>query len=221
MTDGINFEVDTVVKLDNPLGYGKMYYTLNGARPSKASNPYVGPIRVKKTSILRAMVSTYSGRGSTDIKTYFFKTDPKDEYKHGLMGKFYDGNFSDDPNQLSEKEPNKTLVLFDNNYFNKIEKSDDISITVEGFIKIEKSGDYTFHIASFDKSTLYLNDEVLIDIPKTGVCKRDKKKINLTTGMHKIYYQYFEDNITQAFGIYIEGPGIKKQLIPYNLLYHK
>ena len=52
-------------------GYGNIYYTTDGSKPTTSSKKYSSPLTIKKTTVLRIM-SKESGKLASDIQTYSY-----------------------------------------------------------------------------------------------------------------------------------------------------
>lgn len=70
--EGGFFQGELQVKLSFPPEANKIYYTLDGSTPSKASKRYSEPIQIKKTTVIRAIAYSDDGRTKTQTNTYLF-----------------------------------------------------------------------------------------------------------------------------------------------------
>ena len=52
-------------------GYGNIYYTLDGSKPTTSSKRYSSPLNIKKTTVLRIMARE-NGKLQSDVQTYSY-----------------------------------------------------------------------------------------------------------------------------------------------------
>jgi len=94
-------------------------------------------------------------------------------------------------------------------------------ISLYGFIKIEKDGEYTFYLNSDDGSKLFLNNSLLIDNDGLHGSKDVSAKTILKAGKYPIKIMYFEGNGDQSLKLEYEGQNISRRIIPASLFYNK
>lgn len=81
----------------------------------------------------------------------------------------------------------------------------------EGFLDCPKNGDYKFFMGSDDGSRLIIDDNVVLDMDGIHPFNlKDKSKVKLTSGEHKILIQYFELNGEEQFYLGWSGPGFSE-----------
>lgn len=87
-----------------------------------------------------------------------------------------------------------------------------------GQIEIEKDGRYTFHTESDDGSRVYINGKPVVD--NDGIHPPTKKSgtIELKKGTHNLVVTFFQGGGGAEFKVEWQGPDIKRQQIPANLL---
>lgn len=88
-----------------------------------------------------------------------------------------------------------------------------------GYIKIEKSGEYTFYTSSDDGSKLYINGKQLVDNDGLHAARERSGRVQLTSGYHEIEVRYFENAYAENLAVSYQGPGVKKQAIPDAVLF--
>jgi len=93
------------------------------------------------------------------------------------------------------------------------------AIRFNGFLKIEKPGDYTFHLEMNGGSLLLNGKEILTEAPsdRRGV-KKLKGTATLKTGWNPIEFTYFHTGRNALLNFEMEGPGFTRQTIPSSLL---
>jgi PA14 domain/Divergent InlB B-repeat domain len=89
-----------------------------------------------------------------------------------------------------------------------------------GLLRIDRSGTYTFHLASDDGSRLWLNDSLVVDNGGLHTFEEKSGKIHLKTGYHLLRMDFFTRGGESGLTLKYEGPAVGKQLIPAGKLFH-
>ena len=95
---------------------------------------------------------------------------------------------------------------------------DAFALMFTGHIVIDKPGKYSFFISSDDGSRFYIDGELLIDNDGLHGMVEKKGTVQLTAGLHPIIATYFDNGGGDGLTMSWNGPGIKKQEIPANVL---
>jgi len=122
----------------------------------------------------------------------------------GLDARYYEGIWKILP-EFDAMEPVWTGVAQDISLkYAKVK--DNFALVFEGYLHIEKEGDYTFRLASDDGSRFWLDNILLIDndglhgnLSKTG-------KARLMQGLHPIKVEYFEQGGNEVLALTGSGP---------------
>ncbi len=91
---------------------------------------------------------------------------------------------------------------------------DKFAYEFEGFLDCPKDGDYKFFMGSDDGSRLIVDGNVILDlngIHPFGI--KDKGKVKLTKGEHKILIQYFEFAGEEQLYLGWSGPGFNEEAL--------
>lgn len=91
----------------------------------------------------------------------------------------------------------------------------------EGQIKIPAGGEYTFTARSDDASFLYINGKEVVNNGGTHPPQDRSGKIKLEAGFHSIVVDFYQAGGGHELSIYWEGPGIKRQEVPEDVLYQR
>lgn len=89
------------------------------------------------------------------------------------------------------------------------------ALSFGGYLEVPKAGVYTFHLASDDGSRLSLHGKVLID--HDGMHNDAETKVApivLGQGLHPFRLDYLQGGGGASLRLEVEGPGLKRQLIP-------
>jgi len=100
------------------------------------------------------------------------------------------------------------------------ERNANMAFVFTGLIRIDKPGKYRFFTKTDDGSALFIGGKKVVDNDGTHGGQERSGEINLIAGDHPIKVVYFNVGGTYVFGVYYEGPGLKKRNIPSTVLTH-
>lgn len=127
---------------------------------------------------------------------------------NNLHFRYYEGEFKEMPD-FAKLNPIQGGPLPSGKCDIKLNKPKDrFAYEFEGTLICPKDGDYKFSMGSDDGSRLTIDGNVVLDL--NGIHPfsiKDKSKIKLTKGEHKILVQYFEFNGGEDFYLGWSGPG--------------
>jgi len=89
-----------------------------------------------------------------------------------------------------------------------ISKRDGFALRFSGAIRIDKAGQYTFHLSSDDGSRLYLGGKEVINNDGLHGVAEKSGKVQLRAGMHPIVVTYFDNGGGDGLSLAWSGPGI-------------
>lgn len=98
------------------------------------------------------------------------------------------------------------------------QRSDHFAMVFEGYLKIDRAGDYFFYTRSDDGSKLYINDKLVVNNDGLHAPEVKYNRIKLSSGSHKIKVEYFENQGDERLFVAYKGPGVRQQEIPANRL---
>jgi hypothetical protein len=136
-----------------------------------------------------------------------------DSTVNGLNYKYYEGDWSTIPN-FDSLTPARTGKIYKISLIDIHPKEDNFGVTLDGFIKIEKEGAYTFYLNSDDGSKLLLNNRELINNDGLHGSKEIGATVNLSAGKYPLKVLYFENTGSQFLKLEYEGPGISRRTVP-------
>jgi len=99
-----------------------------------------------------------------------------------------------------------------------LQKRDAFALRFTGHIKIDRPGNYTFHIASDDGSRFYIDGSLLINNDGLHGMVKKNGRVSLTAGLHPIVVTYFDNGGGDGLKTSWSGPGITEQEIPASVL---
>ncbi len=198
-------------------------YTLDGSTPQIASDRAKDPIHITETTTVSARIFRKGKPVSRSVQKTFTKVQPKPPLqtggiKPGIRYAYYEGDWNRIPN-FKRLTAVKKGVLTDFS-FNPRKQEEYFGFQYAGFIQIPKDGAYTFYTDSDDGSRLYIGKELVVDNDGLHGMQEQKGVIALAAGMHPVRVIFFEKTGGDGLKVYYKGPGIDKQSIPENILFH-
>ncbi|MCC5930065.1 MAG: alkaline phosphatase family protein [Cyclobacteriaceae bacterium] len=185
-----------------------IYYTLDGTNPDAGSTLYTGPFKLSTGATVRA-VSVYNGQLSRE-----------EQVQYRILGgslpmvhwKYFEGKFEKVPDFAALK-PIKTGKSEEISLLELPHREDHFAVLFTTGLKIEKAGKYTFYTKSDDGSVLWINGVKVVDNDGSHGVRIRKGTIELNSGLHQLEVGYFEDYMGELIEVWMEGPGIHKQIL--------
>lgn len=97
---------------------------------------------------------------------------------------------------------------------------ENFAVRYTGYIKIPKDGMYTFFLNSDDGSDLIIDGDVIVDNDGQHAPVEQAGSTILKTGYHQIKAHFFQAGGGKVFEVSIEGPGMPKQIVRKEILFH-
>jgi predicted alpha/beta superfamily hydrolase len=207
-------------------------YTLNGSEPTGESALYAAPIAIADPTTIKAK-SFRGNLGESDVATAEYKAgaDPIGDkrtgnFKPGIKFGYMEKVLMTAPDSLDMTEAIKGVVgKFS---IGSRTRDEGFVFQFDGFIHIAKKGRYCFHVLSTVPAKLFIGQLKLIDysFSKSGgdpLYTREEYgySIFLKPGHYPIRCIYSNPyHNGDDFTVSYEGPGIAKQEIPANVLFH-
>ncbi|MFZ1749652.1 MAG: family 16 glycoside hydrolase, partial [Saprospiraceae bacterium] len=145
----------------------------------------------------------------------------------GSVVKIYDipQNTSVMPNIKSTQKPKFAGVLsnFDNLSGGDFKDlKDHFALVANGWLKIDTSGTYTFHIWSDDVSKLFINNKEVIDNDGLHGAEYGEVSISMTPGYYPFRLEFFQGSGGSFLSFNWKKPGDKDfEVIPRSQIFHK
>jgi len=203
----------------------KIYYTLDGSEPTENSKLYIKPIIIKKTTVFKTRSFVDGMAPSYPLTIHFKKIDMLEAenvsgLKPGIKYTYREGSGVMNARDQEAAPVLKTGIL---EYFHVNDIKDDrpFGYQLEGYLKVPETGVYTFYLEANDGAILYLNGKEIIDNDGGHRAQRLDSKIGLKKGWHKINVDYFQQGLAKSLFVIWEGPGVIKQELSKNVLFHK
>jgi alpha-L-arabinofuranosidase len=138
--------------------------------------------------------------------------------KAGVRYDYYEGRWDRLPafDSLSPKR-SSTIEQFEippNN------SGEDFALQYDGYIRIASDGLYTFSVTSDDGSDLSIDKNLIVDNDGRHASQEESGTVVLRAGFHEIHIRFFQASGGKILDAHIEGPGLAKQIIPAEMLFH-
>ena len=146
------------------------------------------------------------------------KPDDPQHVTPGLNWSYYEGRFGS-VNDFADAKPVRTGVS-DTLGIPPEARREQFGLKLEGYIEAPKDGLYTFYTSSDDGSVLRIGDTVVVDNDGLHGQNEAFGEITLAAGKHKITVLYFQDPGDRVLEASWEGPGIERQGIAKEALWH-
>ena len=227
------FAGNTMVKMDCTLKDAQIRYTTNDAEPDSKSAVYKGPFEITKDTTIKA-IAFVNGITSTSVDTAsFYRLDGRvpetpGETEQGLKYSYYIVG----PNNAGDFEklqPVKTGITscFDRSV---ADRNNGIALKFTGLIEVPVDGLYYFYTCDAGGSKLFIADDIVVDNPNSRWISRRSGFVSLKAGKHPIKVAYWRADQGEVFYskerkhewlmVEYEGPGIARQTVPSNVLWH-
>ncbi|NLP10320.1 DUF2961 domain-containing protein [bacterium] len=222
-TEGLfSDSVEVIFKL--PTQGAVIRYTLDDTEPTMESAVYSQPIRLTKTTTVKARAFK-SGRSPSEISA---RTFTKAEYRRpenppavssGLHYSYFEGEWNSIADFLHQTP--KEIGFTEQFDFRPVRRIDHFGLKFSGLIDIPVKGIYTFYLMSDDGSQLYIGNQLVVDHDGRHSVSEKSGQIALASGLHAITVVYFESMVHEILRVYYSGPGIEKQPIPARVLFRE
>ena len=220
----------------------EVHYTLDGSEPTVGSARYRGPITIAKTTTVRAR-SFVNGRATAAPEAraeyrkgpglaavtparataglayeYFADTTKEPAFRLDWPVRWRVEHPETRPNDLRPKKTgtvaNFTLGPRDTNEM--------FSFRYTGYIRVPRTGVYTFLARSDDGAGLWIGDQnVFWSLGQSPKTTETWGQAALQAGLHPITVGYFQAYGPMHLEMFIEGPGLPRQRIPDAMLFHE
>jgi mono/diheme cytochrome c family protein len=96
-------------------------------------------------------------------------------------------------------------------------RRDQFGVRFEGFLQIEREGEYRFHLGSDDGSRLKIDGKLVVDNDEIHSTTWKEARIKLAPGPHALRVEYFEQGGEEVLKVEYEGPGLSRRPVEYAL----
>ncbi len=188
-----------------------IHYTMDGAEPTLQSPVYRRPLRLASDVDIKAAAFRADGAGS-DVTVVSCRKITKlqtGQLLPGLNVSYYEGRWSRVPDFRNIPAVRRqTAANFD---LSLRQRQEYYALHFMGYIRIPKSGDYTFTLSSDDGSWLRIGGVMVVNHDGPHASSEKSGLVVLPAGIHPLELGYFQASGGQELRLSIAGPGIPKQ----------
>ncbi|MDB4889618.1 MAG: beta-galactosidase/beta-glucuronidase [Gemmatimonadetes bacterium] len=215
-------------------------YTIDGSEPTLASPLYRAPFTLRGNTTVRAKSfasgrATHAPESRTEYRkvpgrasvtasvapgiafAYYPDTTKEPAYRMNWPVRFQVERPEVKPGDVAAR---KTGVL-PNFSLSPRDTSEMFSFRYTGYIRVPRTGVYTFTARSDDGAALWMgNDNVFWSVGQSPKTTETWGQVALQAGLHPITLGYFQAYGPMALELFIEGPGLPRQRVPDTMLFH-
>lgn len=224
--DGVvTFNGTSNVMLSCDMADVKMVYTLDGSEPDVNSKQYSGDIKINRSSTLKvkAFKDGYIPGYTSTVK--FRKLTPNsatkvDDARKGIKYNYRKVWICKTTDQIDQypilKSGVVSLISSDIGFKMALNHG----LVFNGYIKIPKTGAYTFYVDNEYASALWIDGELIASNESTDWLGERSGTIALQKGFHSILLKNFQVGGENALKLLWKGPGINRKEIPASAFFH-
>ena len=105
--------------------------------------------------------------------------------------------------------------------FDPRKRSEYFGFVYEGLIEIPRDGVYAFYTDSDDGSSLAVDGKLIVDNDGLHGMQERRGVAALEAGLHRIRIYFFEKTGGDDLKVMIQGPGLRKQPLPQEMLFYE
>ena len=234
--DRLFLEDSVRVDLSGAVEGGEIRYTLDGRNPGPGSPKYDGPFMISVDEAGTEVAATLilsDGRSGATSRARFSRTHlippvsvpmsirDRGLAAQGFMGRIRSVNAIEQGEgfDVSEPSPWGTPSL------PRVAVPDGVpsgsfGLVLDGFIRVPRSGIYTFFLSSDDGSRLTVGDGVVVDHDGPHSMSERAGQVALHRGWHPLEVRYFQSGGGYGLHLEMEGPGVSRREVPAHWLAH-
>lgn len=222
-TTGRKFLESTTASLSSKDKNAIIRYTLDGSEPDENSDTYKNPILISKTCTLRAKCFIDGVLPGYTVAFNFEKAklQPASNVsglKPGLKYEYKEAGFAKTSEMKNSPVSNSGIILTIN--IDSITDDRAFGYHYEGYIKVPADELYTFYLESNDGSTLFIDNEMIIDNDDDHMQQTLNAEIALKKGYHPIKVNYFQMGGGKKLEVSWKNTVSEIEVIPGGALYH-
>jgi len=187
------------IQLTSQIENQEIRYTLDGTKPTKNSQLYVGAIAINETTSFAARPFSKAGIGGDVLTANFNKQKPfvpveLDSAKPGVECIYFEGNSWGGVSDIGVKDIEKGKYLLPGIDLPEAAKNRKTSFALKyrTYLKIEKDDVYTFSLLCDDAGVLRIGGKLVIDNDGMHAPKLKTGQIALAKGFHLLDLDYIE-----------------------------
>jgi alpha-mannosidase len=212
------------VTLTSPNPGATIRYTTDGSEPTVASPTYGEPLRLERTTTIRARAFAPGFDDRFVAAAKFTRVVPKPAatvnratLAPGLACRLYEGEWRALPD-FATLTPVRTLTLPAVGLPADAPR-ERFGLVCEGLLEVPADGVYTVALRSEDGSALLVDGEKVVEKDNIDFTSA-RAEVALAAGLHEIEVRYYQRDFTLGLELKIDGPGQPLAPVPPGRLYH-
>jgi len=213
------------VRLTSPNPGATIRYTLDGTEPDAASPAYLGPVRLERTTTVKARAFAPGLDDSFVATATFTKASPHepatvapDALAPGIACRTYEGDWRTLPD-FTALEPTGAVTIATVGL--PTDRSiDRFGMVCQGFLSVPDDDLYTFRLRSADGSQLLLDGELVVRNEAGDFVSR-RGRIALKAGLHALELHYVHRSSVAGLELSIESADRARAPVSANHLHHR
>jgi hexosaminidase len=198
------------IRLENPLGSGRIVYTTDGSDPGKDSPEPGSGLTVHDDCVVRSAIVLPGGKMGLIRTSYIEFLEPvaprpvdESALVKGIRYRYMEGAITtlDDLDRMEQVKEGVTGAI-------RIipERSEDnFGLEFSGYLKIDSLDIYTFGTISDDGSRLFIGERLLVDNDGIHGPQLVRGQIGLSPGFHPVRVQFFEGSYGEELTVTLHG----------------
>jgi hexosaminidase len=190
--------------------------TVDGTEPTPSSPLLHSPeVTISTNALVQARTFLSSGRGSRTASTSVSLVDPE---QNGVNYAYYEGTWYSLPDFAT-----LTPVKIGRAPFVSLEpageRTEDFGLEFTGFLSVETPGDYTFWVRADDGARLAIAGREVVRNDGVFRIREVAGQVHLEPGKWPVALSYFQKSSDRALEIFVQGPGMVRQVLPAHWLF--
>lgn len=197
-------------------------YTLDGTAPHPDSPSAAGPIRLDRTTTLRAAAFRPGLTPSPEVRTTCrigpLPAVSAGDTVPGLRAAYYPGNWNAIPDFAALRPAAVTTVPAID--VSPGRRPEFFGLRFTGFIDVPADGEYAFSLRSDDGSRLFIDGVLVVENTTAHESREQTGRIRLAAGRHGLVLDYLQMLGDKSLAVFWEGPDLPRQELPAARLVH-
>ncbi len=186
------FEGEIIVDLASITDGAEIFYSVDGSEPSVK---YAEPIRIDKTTLLRAKAVKEGYEPSLETVLNITKAEYRPSVRasvseNGTDYAYYEGNYYRSEQIKGTPTATGTIPTPD---ISVARLEDHFAFIFKGYIKVDEKGVYEFMTKSDDGSVLFIDGDLVVDNDGSHAAIMASGRVALDKGIHSFELKYLED----------------------------
>lgn len=155
------------------------------------------------------MPNLLNAKEAQDVANYLLQKLPAPP--PNLAYSYYEGSFGNLPD-FSKLKPRDQGKI--NGFSIAVaRRRNDYAIKYEGYLPIDRPGNYKFFLRSDDGSQLFIDDKLVVDNDGEHAPQMKNGQIELSKGVHKLVVTFFQKGGGDELRVEMQGPRMRKQVV--------